>query len=180
MAAALAGQTVGTASISGRVYNSITGEALSGVSVKAWSRQAQPPSASSQADGSFRFDGLAAGPYILLADKDGFVSDGRKRGLAVVTLEAGQALTGVQIALLPDGGISGTVTDENGLPVRGREDRGARVYRCAGPFAGDAWTSGHRQDRPVFVTRLAARELLHRRGARQFRRRSRDRMDTKR
>ena len=118
--------------VSGRVTNALTGEpvrkatlrltrnnVVSAVSVPG------PPqgySATSAADGSFRFENVEPGTYNLAGDRNGFLptqygarSYGQ-RGSAI-TLSAAQQMTDFIFALTPQAVISGKVVDQDGDPV---------------------------------------------------------------
>lgn len=111
---------VATGSVEGHVTNSMTGETISGADVDvvavSGSQHGAESETSSQPDGTFRLDSLAPGQYVVSVEKDGFASPRSTRGMAVVNVEAGQLSSGLQLRLTPDGGVSGTVVDENGAP----------------------------------------------------------------
>ncbi len=89
----------------------------------------QPPApyaTTSDADGKFSFTGLEAGRYTLAADHSGYIntqygtkrtSGGGQTGNPILTLSAGQHLTGINVELPPQATISGKVTDEDGDPM---------------------------------------------------------------
>ena len=76
------------------------------------------------ADGSYRLDGLAAGPYTVQFRKAGSPYASQYLGgslssttATVVTVALGDAVTGKNITLVLGASISGTVTDTSGKPI---------------------------------------------------------------
>lgn len=111
-------------SIEGTVLNSSTGEALKKVNVIAHpiGMNSAGASAISDAAGRFKIDGLDPGRYNLSANRTGFVNQmyGAKapnRGVASLTLSAGQNMKDVAFKLIPHGVVMGRVLDEDGDPM---------------------------------------------------------------
>jgi len=72
------------------------------------------------ADGSFRIENVLPGRYHLFAERSGFLDADKNRGRSegrILTLHAGQELTGVHIRLQAAAVIRGRVTDEDGDPM---------------------------------------------------------------
>jgi hypothetical protein len=124
---ALAAQTAvpqgAPGTIEGRVTNSITGEPVSGATLHLYSVNGRglpplgPQVASSQGDGLFHFDSVPEGAYLIVAQASGFTD---MRGFGPrqrFSLSSGQQVTGIVIALSPQGSISGKVVDEDGRPL---------------------------------------------------------------
>ena len=112
-----------TARLEGRVVNSQTSEPLRKVSVTinslsrggGTSRQL-----STSVDGKFAFDTLPAGSYQITIEKNGFLPQrysppGRSSTIEVTT---GQALTGIDVKLVPQGAIAGKVLDTDNEPMQ--------------------------------------------------------------
>jgi hypothetical protein len=119
-------------SLSGKVVHAVTGEpvrranlTLQSVGVIHSGPIPSPPPSYATAsgdDGSFKFEGLAAGEYRLMAQRAGFVQHSygaRTNSLmgAAIRLAAGQELSGIDMRLLPQGVITGRVLDEDGEPL---------------------------------------------------------------
>ncbi|MFZ5926251.1 MAG: carboxypeptidase regulatory-like domain-containing protein [Acidobacteriota bacterium] len=116
-----------TYTISGTVVDSVSGDPLRGVRVSVLEARSFRPAGEWTTDGSgdFRFERLAAGKYVLMAEKPGYVVQrfGQKAlysafSSAVVAGE-GNVTEGLRFALIPSAAITGTVTDENGEPATG-------------------------------------------------------------
>ncbi len=123
--------------IEGRVTNSITGEPISGATLHLYAVNGRglppvgPQTGSSQGDGLFHFDSVPEGSYLIVAQASGFTD---MRGFGPrqrLTVSGGQQITGIVIALSPQGSISGKVVDEDGKPVAARESAGLLVIRDA-------------------------------------------------
>lgn len=109
----------GTGSISGVVTDSTTGAPIEGVKVAAGCCGGKY--AYTNTDGSYTITELAAGTYRVKATRDGYVMKMYPRQVPVAE---GQAVTGIDFALVPlaggSGVISGTVTDKTtGQPIEG-------------------------------------------------------------
>lgn len=115
--------------VQGRAINSITGEPLKKVIVRlsaagVRSNAVKSPtySARSEADGSFSIANVEPGTYYLHGSRTGYldtVYGARRRSDtgATLTLRAGQQLTNITLALIPQAIIGGKVVDEDGDPV---------------------------------------------------------------
>jgi hypothetical protein len=78
--------------------------------------------ATSQSDGTFHFEGLEPGEYRLSGERAGFINTryGAKGNAGTGTtlaLQPGQHLTGINMALIPQGVITGKVLDDDGDPM---------------------------------------------------------------
>jgi hypothetical protein len=113
-------------SLSGTVVNSVTGEPIRRALVQMSGRT---PEASVLTDfeGSFRFDGLTAGPAYLSVRKPGFFTEQELTNdpSPPVAVEVGPSTSSAQLKLVPEGTISGKVVGGYGLPV---EDLQVVVY----------------------------------------------------
>ncbi len=112
-------------SVEGRVTNTLTGDIVSGAILRlnptgrppagGW----QPQTSISQADGSFRFDSVSPGIYVLSAQKEGFVSLILGASTAPINVGPEQQITNLAVQLNPQGSVSGKVLDEQRQPVPG-------------------------------------------------------------
>jgi len=78
----------------------------------------------SEADGSFRFEGVKPGDYMLSGQRPGFLemnygSKSRMQAGTTLHLVAGQTLTDIKLELMPQSVISGRVVDADGDPIGG-------------------------------------------------------------
>jgi Carboxypeptidase regulatory-like domain len=128
-AAAGAQPSDGLYTLSGSVLNSHTGQPVSRAQVTVWRLEISKPdldgfttgepfTTSILADtaGTFRFDGLTGGHYMLSAYKPGFLpnsTSGRQQ------IELSASADHVQVKLSPLGVITGKVADQEGQPLRG-------------------------------------------------------------
>lgn len=116
-------------SISGRVVNSATGEGIRRADVvmrgtagpmRGGGAGQTARGATTDAEGKFRFDGVEAGNYFLMVQKQGFVPQRGPgysgRGIRVTP---GQEVSGQEYKLLPHVVITGRVVDDEGEPVQG-------------------------------------------------------------
>ena len=77
-------------------------------------------------EGKFQWEGIAPGAYSFAAEKPGFVRqyyEARAPGSvgATLTVQPGQAVTGIVMRLSPQAVVTGTVTDPAGDPVAGMQ-----------------------------------------------------------
>lgn len=129
------GASSGGIVLGGKVMNAQTGEPLSKAEVRLVPSRRGADGAGSSfgartgSDGAFAIRGIAPGEYLLTVQRRAFAApSGELRGLPavrsqgrgwLVTLRAGQSVSGVEILLPPAGVITGQVTDEEGEPMTG-------------------------------------------------------------
>jgi hypothetical protein len=149
-----------TCTLEGITVNAITGKPAKSVTVRA---QARTPgagmarganvayySAISDGEGRFAIKDLPPGEYRVLADRTGFSSvvyGAKTRGEfgTLISLTAGQRMTGLKLRLRPQAVIAGRVVDENGEPASNarvaasfsRYFRGRRQLTIAGTAVAD-------------------------------------------
>jgi hypothetical protein len=150
--------------LEGIVRNSVTHGALAKASIHlipiAGSAQTPGYVGATNGAGIFRFEGIAPGAYAILVSRAGYSDDvlmkaGPEPVGAVLTFTAGQELTGMEISLVPYGGISGKVTGPDGEPledirvdlIAAKWQRGRRVYQSIGSSETDG-TGEYRLDAP--------------------------------
>lgn len=86
-------------------------------------------------EGNFTIEGVAAGRYTLMAERTGFVTQryGARSATAPgtpLTLKEGDRLTGLTISLTPQAVLAGRITDQDGDPLQGIQVRASRqVYQ---------------------------------------------------
>jgi carboxypeptidase family protein len=115
-------QTVGTASIHGRVVEATTGRGLSRVEVVAEAGGPASPSALTDGNGRYHLTSMPAGAYIVSATKANYLRftwgqtrvDGPGKR---ITLAAGQELDNINLTLMRGGVITGRIVDEGGDPL---------------------------------------------------------------
>lgn len=114
-----------TGSVEGRVTNSQTADGVAGATLSL-SRRPTPSApagtvrpTTSQSDGSFRFEGVENGRFLITAVRSGFSGIDAPVAFQFISVGAGQQITGVALQLVPQGSISGRVLDEDGNPVGG-------------------------------------------------------------
>jgi hypothetical protein len=114
--------------IAGTVVDAVSEQPLRGAEVRLRGTPgtsapvSQSTSASTDANGRFVFEGLAAGRYVLMASHDGYANNNRDNpGLRgkMLAVAPGQRINDVVLRLLPDGIIAGHITNEAGKPLRG-------------------------------------------------------------
>lgn len=116
-------------SIEGRVVNTATGEGIrraevvmrgSGVAARGARSEQMTRAASTDAEGKFKFEGVEAGNYFLMVQKQGFVPE-RRTGYAgrSIRVTQGQEVSGLEYKLQPHAVITGRVVDDEGEPVQG-------------------------------------------------------------
>jgi hypothetical protein len=112
--------SVGTpGSIQGRVTNSQTGDGIGGTTLRLFPRRntngtTQPASTVSQDDGSFRFDSVNPGTYILFVQNQNYSNQNGR--LPTVTVTDGQHVSDIAFQLNPLGSLTGKVFDDEGKP----------------------------------------------------------------
>lgn len=118
--------------VTGRVTNALTGEPIKKAEVHLDFANRQNPMSAPQgyggmadADGRFRFEGVEPGEYSLRADRLGFLpstygSKAPNQPGTNLALTPGQQIADLNIAMFPQGVISGRVVDEDGDPVQAR------------------------------------------------------------
>lgn len=80
----------------------------------------EPRRAVTGADGRYRFEGVSAGPHVIIANQCGLirVDEGRASGVALnVDVAAGAVAEADALAFTPGGVLSGRVLDVNGAPA---------------------------------------------------------------
>jgi len=123
-------ETAKKATIEGVAVNEATKEPLRRVEISLYSSGKNGVmmgsgnsafSAVTDAAGKFRIENIEAGDYFLDYRKTGFVSSRRAFGFStrVLKLSAGESLTDLRYALLPQAIVTGRVVDDEGEPVQG-------------------------------------------------------------
>jgi len=129
-AAALAGQqSPAPCAVQGTVVNHATGEPLQRVSLQLHSARpdrTHPYMSVSTAEGRFEFVGVEPAQYMLRAERPGF-----DRHESSFTTACGQLRGSVAVKLVPQGIVTGRVTDESGDPLAGvfRASDAACIYQ---------------------------------------------------
>ncbi len=115
--------TIGSGAIIGTVTDERTGIPISSVTVTI-AGTTRPPEREVTTDsaGAFVFSRIAGGTYTISAKRSGYFDGefGQRQPLgagAALTVEDGERRTGVRIALVKPGAVTGTVRDEAGEPV---------------------------------------------------------------
>jgi hypothetical protein len=131
----------GTAAISGVVRDAASGRPLADAVVSlraAGVGKSEPSQQFTDETGRFVFTNLAGGqPYLLTASKPGFL-EGTIGGIAApglrppIELADGEWVADADISLTSFGGLSGTVTDDLGLPLAGVRVHALPVIPVAG------------------------------------------------
>ena len=118
--------------IGGTVVDAVSGQPLKGAEVRLRGLPnpsaplaqsvTQAKSATTDANGRFVFEGVAAGRYLFLASHDGYVENNRdNQGLRgqSLTVTSGQHVSDLVLRMLPGGFVAGHITNEAGKPLRG-------------------------------------------------------------
>jgi hypothetical protein len=119
-----AGQEAAAGSVSGRVIWVGIGAGIRKVVVKlervnAEGQTAQDYVTSTDIEGRFRFEGVAAGTYGVTLQRAGFVRTGTKPEEPPVTVTAGQETSGLLYKMEATGVIAGKITEADGDPLPG-------------------------------------------------------------
>jgi protocatechuate 3,4-dioxygenase beta subunit len=118
LAAALAAQQApASCTVQGTAVNHVSGEPLQRVNLQLHSTRSEgvrPYASVSAAEGRFTFAGVDPGQYMLRAERLGF-----DRYESSFTTDCGQLRGSVAIKLVPQGVVTGRVTDEFGDPLPG-------------------------------------------------------------
>lgn len=131
----------GTASISGAVVDADTGTPLRGVTITAYALSGGPGSRPSTVrtgdDGTFVLRDLPAATYTLSAQRGSYVMQnyGQTRPGSQprrITLEEGERVSSIKLAMQRGGVITGRVTDDAGEPAEGATVRVLRAQRMGG------------------------------------------------
>ncbi len=163
IAAQLQGQDVPKGVVEGTVVNEVTGEPVRRASVmltgQVAGRTQETAIAQTQADGQFRFEGLAPGNYYVTANKSGFLATQGRGGVSPIQLTAGAQKTGLTLKLTPQSIISGSVFDEEGDPVQGAQVQVFQRRKAAGKLRWQPVNGGTTNDRGEYrLPGLAAGE----------------------
>ena len=131
--------------VSGRVYDSLTGEGIAGVRVGA--NRALFPGVTTDVDGRYRLGGLPAGKRrIVLGHAKGYIDPPDNSYGVRVPVSPGTELPNVDFPLQPGvfAAITGKVVDEQGKPVAGAEVTAGRDELARDPVWGtdDSKTDG--------------------------------------
>lgn len=103
-----------TGIVEGRVVNGVTGDPVRRAAV-SMRRPGQIYTVETNSNGTFRVDGLTAGPFLLSVSRDGYLPAGGRE------LEVGYEarISGIVVTLTPVAVISGRVMDADGDPMSG-------------------------------------------------------------
>jgi hypothetical protein len=134
-----------TASIEGTVVDAVSGAPIRKAQVQLGGMSAQGGGqtnlrAGADASGRFVFRGLLSGSYWMNAQHPNYSAI--RTGVSTVTLQPGEAKTGIEIRLNPQASISGTVVDEFGAPVTGCSTM-AMPAQARGSRRGPGWVSAN-------------------------------------
>ncbi|MDQ2712234.1 MAG: carboxypeptidase regulatory-like domain-containing protein [Acidobacteriota bacterium] len=123
-------------SVQGRVTDGVSGNGIGGATLHLFPRNMrgsngqESPSAASFEDGSFRFDSVSPGTYVLAVNHPNYRNaSGRSQTLSV---SDGQQLTDVAIQMSPLATVSGRVLDSEGHPAAGASVELFTTYNSRG------------------------------------------------
>src|SRR5215472_7587681 len=122
--AAMQAPAPGTAQLSGTVRSAGDDKPLARARVVASADVLPEPRATiTNSDGTYSFTDLPAGSYTVSATRTGYAAQVYGQGRAIagapVTLDRGQKIANVDLALAPGGVIAGRILDEDGSPFAG-------------------------------------------------------------
>jgi len=110
-------------SVSGRIVNALTGEALRKANVQLipTTQRGQPLHSEVGSDGSFEFHGLEPGKYTLVGEARDFPQQSfeqHENFNTAIVVGPDKTSTGIIFRLRPEGSITGRILDEHNEPVR--------------------------------------------------------------
>ena len=130
------------ARVEGRTIHSLTSEPLRKVNVTLSPTGRGAGSArqlSTDVEGRFVFEGLTPGSYQISAERTGFLPQrytppGKSQGgpSSTITLTSGQAMSGIDVKLMPQGAMAGKVLDQDGDPMQRVQVNIMKVTALAG------------------------------------------------
>ncbi|MDQ2844075.1 MAG: carboxypeptidase regulatory-like domain-containing protein [Acidobacteriota bacterium] len=107
--------------VAGRVSDSQSGIGIGGANIQLFPRgqtgNLQPLRTTSLEDGSFLFESVPAGNYLLYVSHSNYTSAGNTT--QTISVNSGQQVANLVLPLQPFGTISGKVVDQAGAPVAG-------------------------------------------------------------
>jgi len=140
-------------SVSGTVRRQSDGTPVEGASVSVFNTLQGSVFATTDAAGNYTVNGLTEGTFFVQVRPDQVLTPGLQRGYlgnvncpasrcgdfgTPVTVEAGDALVGVDVDLAPGGGLSGTVTDALSTEILGFGFvPRLELWVASGPYAGE-------------------------------------------
>jgi hypothetical protein len=116
------GQGSGQANVQGRVVQETSGEGIRKVVVELRASggegsEAKEYSTATDGAGQFVFEGMAAGQYTISFARAGYVAAKMKAQDSIITVAAGQDVTGLVYKMQAAGVIAGKIVDADGDPV---------------------------------------------------------------
>jgi hypothetical protein len=132
-------------SVSGKVVNSVTGQAVKKAVVTLRGGRGQNSYVTgSDQSGKFQFDNVQPDQYMAAAEAEGY-SGALRTGRRLIPVAAQQEVSDVEVRIAPLGLISGRVLDESGQPLEGASVSALRYDYSGGSktlqFIGSAQTN---------------------------------------